>query len=240
MKGIHHRKLQRFVRHPRFDSLKARWTAWVALFIVALLYEALPKVFYWGPRGLLLALVTVLIVPIVITHWRNDSYINRVLSLGVNILITLYTIISVSRIVFATLQGQIGPKHLLISSIILWGTNILVFALWYWNLDAGGPNKRDLKENKGIQAFLFPQMQISLKENPDLANALKNWEPNFLDYLFLAFNTSTAFSPTDTPVLSRWAKCMNMTQALISLTIILMLAARAINLLSPASSYFVS
>ena len=64
------------------------------------------------------------------------------------------------------------------------------------------------------------------KQPPDT-----NWSPEFLDYLFLAFNTSTAFSPTDTPILDRWAKAMSMLQALLSLTILAILAARAINVL---------
>src|SRR5207249_2320568 len=109
--------------------------------------------------------------------------------------------------------------------------NVLVFALWYWNLDAGGPYKRDLEEGHGLGAFFFPPLQISLLSNGPLPHFIETWQPNFIDYLFLAFTTSTAFSPTDTPVITRWAKCMSMMQALISLTIILMLAARAINIL---------
>ena len=221
-------------------NYNARWSAWIALFIVALLYEALPPVFYWGPNGLMIGLVTLLTLPMIIFHWRNNFFIVRILALSTNALITLYIIISICRIVFAAFEGQIGPKHLLISSLILWIANILVFALWYWNLDAGGPHKRESKEFQGITSFLFPQKQIALIENPKIPDIIKNWEPLFIDYLFLAFNTSTAFSPTDTPILNRWAKCMGMIQALISLAIVMVLAARAINILSSNSSYFVS
>ncbi|CEG56621.1 hypothetical protein [Legionella fallonii] len=224
----------------RLKSINTRWPTWLALIVVALLYEALPKIFYWGPRGLLIGLVTILLIPLIITQWRNDHRVNRILALAINILITIYTIISVIRLVLATFQGQIGPNHLLVSSIILWTTNILVFALWYWSLDAGGPVQRELKESAGSTAFLFPQIQISLTETANIPSSIKNWVPNFVDYLFLAFNTTTAFSPTDTPVLTRWAKCMCMIQTIISLTIILMLAARAINTLNSGSNYFVS
>lgn len=241
MKGSNKIKIQtNSSRMNKIKRLNTRWPSWLALIIVALLYEALPKVFYWGPRGLLIGLVAILILPMMLTHWRNNYRTGRVLALLVNSIITLYVIISVSRIVIATMDGQIGPKHLLVTSIILWGVNILTFALWYWNLDAGGPSKRELKEGSRITAFLFPQTQISLAREVDVPNIIKNWEPNFIDYLFLAFNTSTAFSPTDTPVLTRWAKCMSMLQAIISLTIILMLAARAINILNAGSSYFTS
>lgn len=224
----------------RFNRFKAWWPAWLGFFITALLYEALPKVFYWGPRGLMIGLVSLLILAMIFTHWRSHYRVYHFLALGVNILITLYIIMSVSRIIFAALEGQIGPKHLLISSILLWATNILVFALWYWNLDAGGPRRRETKENLGMSAFLFPQVQIVLSQDSNLPQVLKDWEPSFIDYLFLAFNTTTAFSPTDTPVLTRWAKCMSMLQASISLTIIVMLAARAISILDTNSNYFVS
>ncbi len=235
MKGSHHT-----AKRNRMDRLNTRWPTWLALIVVALLYEALPKVFYWGPRGLLIGLVTVLLIPLIISQWRGDSHINRILALAINILITLYTIISVSRLLIATFQGQIGPNHLLISSIILWAVNILVFALWYWSLDAGGPVQRELEESAGSTAFLFPQTQLALTETAGVPKAIKDWKPHFVDYLFLAFNTTTAFSPTDTPVLTRWAKCMCMLQAIISLAIIVMLAARAINILNSGSSYFVS
>ena len=153
---------------------------------------------------------------------------------------TAFLIASVIRLVEAVLQGYIGPQHLLASALALWAANVLIFALWYWNLDAGGPTHREIVEGSRITAFLFPQAQISLVGSGHTPLAVKNWEPHFIDYLFLSFNTSTAFSPTDTPVLSRWAKCMSMTQALISLTIIVMLAARAINILNPATNYLVS
>jgi len=99
-----------------------------------------------------------------------------------------------------------------------------VFALWYWKLDAGGPLGRDRTTGRVKSSFLFPQMLTQQGGDP-------SWSPQFMDYLFLAFNTSTAFSPTDTAVLSRWAKIGIMLQSLISLTIVALLAARAVNIL---------
>lgn len=228
------------INHNYHDTLRTRWPAKLALLIVALLYEALPKIFYWGPRGLMISLVILLTIPMILSHWFKNYRLNRWFAISVNALITVYIIISVSRVVIATWHGQIGPNHLLMSSMILWATNILAFALWYWNLDAGGPNLRSLGEKSNLTAFLFPQTQLALSENTLLPDVIKHWRPQFIDYLFLAFNTSTAFSPTDTPILSRWAKAMSMLQALISLTIVLMLAARAINILNPSASYFIS
>lgn len=225
-----------------YQQIKIHWFPWLALLIVSMLYEALPKVFYWGPRGLMIGLVTLLIIPLIITHWRNNSRMHQALNLSVNILITLYMIMSVSRLILAVLKGHIGPAHLLLSALTLWTTNILIFALWYWSLDGGGPTLRVLKGKLQKTAFLFPQLQISLSTHSAVATSIKNWAPHFIDYLFLSFNTSTAFSPTDTPILTRWAKCMSMIQAMISLTIIVMLAARAINILTPiaGASYLVS
>jgi uncharacterized membrane protein len=114
-----------------------------------------------------------------------------------------------------------APQSLLRSAAALWITNILVFALWYWRLDAGGPNQRDLRSHHHEGAFLFPQMTMRHG----------TWSPQFVDYLFLAFNTSTALSPADTQALSRWAKLLMMAQALISLTIIVLLVARSVNIM---------
>jgi len=115
------------------------------------------------------------------------------------------------------------------SGALLWATNVLSFATWYWRLDAGGPHGRASRWGHPTGAFLFPQM--SMGEDAPKEPDGRPWSPTFLDYLFLAFNTSTAFSPTDTPVLSRWAKVLLMVQALISLTVTLVLVARAVNIM---------
>ena len=102
------------------------------------------------------------------------------------------------------------------------------FALWYWKLDGGGPLLREGPGGMSKTSFLFPQMTGQMVGQDTTTST---WTPHFVDYLFLAFNTSTAFSPTDTAVLSRWAKLGMMLQSLISLAIIALLAARAVNIL---------
>jgi hypothetical protein len=143
--------------------------------------------------------------------------------------ITIEMVASLILLIQALPEHTETPTQLLLSAAALWCTNILVFAVWYWRLDAGGPHGRDARFGHPDGAFLFPQMTIA----PDtLAKAGQHgWTPNFVDYLFLAFNTSTAFSPTDAPVLVRWAKLLMMLQSLISLTVIALLAARAVNIL---------
>ncbi len=119
-----------------------------------------------------------------------------------------------------------SASKLLRSATLLWFTNIVVFAIWYWRLDAGGPHHREARGKHTSGAFFFPQMMDGAPiEHPE------TWSPLFVDYLFLAFNTSTAFSPTDTAVLSRWAKVLCMLQAVISLSIVAILASRAVGML---------
>lgn len=213
------------------DDPEPRWPAVIALLAVGGVYEALPSSLYWGPHGLLIVLVVLLLIPTVLTRWRGHHHAHRVLSLTIDAVVTFYLVTSVGRLVHALLTGHIQASRLLLSSAALWLTNVLVFALWYWNLDAGGPHQRDLRGGHEDGAFLFPQMMMSPQAKAQAGE--QDWDPNFVDYLFLAFNTSTALSPTDTAVLSRWAKCLMMVQALISLTVIALLAARAVNILNP-------
>lgn len=213
------------------DDPEPRWPALIALLVVGGLYEALPKALYFGPRRLLISLVVLLLIPTVLTRWRGHHSLNRVLSLSIDGLVTGYMIISVGKLVHAVLGGHIEASRLLLSSAALWVTNVLIFALWYWNLDGGGPHQRDQRGDHLDGAFLFPQMMMPAELKRQTGE--QGWEPNFVDYLFLSFNTSAALSPTDTAVLSRWAKCLSMLQALVSLTVIVLLAARAVNILNP-------
>jgi hypothetical protein len=200
-----------------------RWPAFVAILATAGVYWALPEPLSLGPSWLVLAITGFLMVPIAISANRGHNHVTRVLTFVANGIITVAMIGSLIHLVQGIPQHLETPKALLRSAVSLWVTNILIFALWYWKLDAGGPLPRELPNGMSNSSFLFPQMVGSENRN-------SSWVPNFVDYLFLAFNTSTAFSPTDTAVLSRWAKLGTMLQSLISLTILALLAARAINI----------
>lgn len=200
-----------------------RWPAFVAMVADSCIYLALPDRLSVGPRWLLLGIILVLLIPIVFTYQRGHYNITRGLTFVANGALTAALIGSLVLLVQGLPQHSDAPGKLLRSASALWITNVLVFALWYWKLDAGGPLERDRTGNARNSSFLFPQMLQPW--------TWERWSPNFLDYLFLAFNTSTAFSPTDTAILSRWAKLLMMTQALISLLIIALLAARAVNIL---------
>jgi hypothetical protein len=161
-----------------------------------------------------------------ITHRRGNQRMNTVLGYILDAAITLFMLWSLVLLVKALPAHREPPVLLLRSAVALWITNVLVFALWYWRIDAGGPHVRHKRLADNPSAFVFPQMML-----PDDFPGVETWSPIFVDYLFLAFNTSTAFSPTDTPVLTRWAKVLTMTQASISLTVVAVLAARAVNIL---------
>jgi len=144
-------------------------------------------------------------------------------------LVTADMIWSLWRLTYAIPSHIEQPKDMLQSAVALWTSNVLIFASWYWRLDAGGPRARELRGAHVDGAFLFPQMALDKESRRQMGE--DTWSPGFVDYLFLAFTTSTAFSPTDTPVLSQWAKLMMMVQALISLATVAVLAARAVNIL---------
>ncbi len=208
----------------------SRWPALFALLALGGLHAALPSTLVLsGSRWLLLAVISVLIVPLVVSHYKGAHTTNQVLGYILNGVVTASRSISLALLLRALPLHLETPQELLRSAAALWLANILVFASWYWRLDAGGPHKRAQRGSYISGAFLFPQMTMP----PDKRHAagFHEWSPNFVDYLFLAFNTSTAFSPTDVPVLSRWAKVLMMLQSIISLLVIALLAARAVNIL---------
>lgn len=204
-----------------------RWPSVLAVLGVVGLYAALPASLNVGPRWLVGALVSVLLLLSIWAHQTERHGLNQFFGYAILAVETTALVGSLILLVGALPQQSEKPVVMLRSAGALWVTNVLVFALWYWRLDAGGPHRRDARIGHESGAILFPQMTLA----PDAPAYDANWSPNFVDYLFLAFNTSTALSPTDAPFLSRWAKMLMMVQASISLTVIALLAARAINVL---------
>jgi hypothetical protein len=212
------------------ERAEPHWPAFVAMLAIAGLYAALPPNLLAGlPRWLLAAVVIGLLVPIMIAQHRHNHSLSQFLGYILNGVVTAFMILSLAMLLTQAMHHEVTPQQLLRSAAALWIANFLVFASWYWRLDAGGPHQRSLTLGHTDGAFLFPQM--TMPPEAKLAAGEHYWEPNFVDYLFLAFNTSTAFSPTDVPVLSRWAKILMMIQAMISLLVIALLAGRAVNIL---------
>ena len=197
-----------------------------------------------GPRWLAPALEIALLIPLSLaTAWTQkraatataDHHWNAVRRFrkgvrGLAILLTALVmainseaLVSVMR---ALLGGAKGPsgQSLLIDAMNIWFTNIVVFALWFWNIDRGGPALRGLGD-KAHPDFLFPQMLGSGDDDPA-------WTPGFVDYFYVSFTNATAFSPTDTMPLSPRSKLLMTIQASVSLVTVGLVAARAVNILS--------
>ncbi len=214
---------------PSNDTPEPWWQAVLAILAVGGITSALPPQLSFGPSWLLLVIILVLLAPTLVAHRIGKHSVNHYLGIVNNGVITLALISSLALLIAALPQHKQIPILLLRSAAILWATNVLVFALWYWRLDGGGPVARQKRGGYGSNSFLFPQQQIEISERPSLGAA--RWRPGFVDYLFVAFNTSSAFSPTDTPVLASWAKLLNMIQAFLSLTIVALLVSRAAGVL---------
>jgi uncharacterized membrane protein len=203
------------------ESALPRWPAALALLAVGALYAVISNDLTFGPRAFVLGLVAVLVVPLMSAHLSGNHRLARWFGLGLVGLVTVAIVGSVFLLVSSPWSGVMSPPTLLRDAALLWIINVVTFAVWYWEIDGGGPARRH-RDAHASEDFLFPQMNLRGKT----AHA---WSPGFLDYLFLAFNTSAAFSPTDTAVLSRRAKVLTMLQALLSLLIIVVLVSRAIN-----------
>src|SRR5262245_33975192 len=212
--------------HTTPGRSEPRWPAVLAVLAVIGVRLALPRSLEVGPWWVHAGIVTLLLVGVLVTHEVQSVVWNHRFGFILAGAITIFLIWSLVLLVLAVPDNTQSAKAMIRSAVTLWVSNILVFACWYWRLDGGGPNNRELRARHPSRDFLFPQMTLH-NEKEDHGPP---WSPAFVDYLFLAFNTSTAFSPTDTAVLTRPAKVLTMLQASISLTIIVVLAARAINI----------
>jgi hypothetical protein len=223
------------VRGQSVASSEPRWPAVLAVLAAGGLYVALPDALSLGPPWLVLAMVTALVVPTVVAHRTGRHRLNEWLGHAIAGVLTIALLWSIGALIVALPAHTEPPVVLLRTAAVLWATTVVVFASWYWRLDAGGPNARDSRRRRNEAhtrgAFLFPQMAIDPALVRTHCDVETHWHPEFIDYLFLAFTTSTAFSPTDVPVLSRWAKVLMMLQAGMSLATIALLAARAVNIL---------
>jgi len=200
------------------------WEAILGMLVVGGLYAALPAKLVRGPAWLLLAIESVLLLPVAVTILTGRGLPLKAIRPFFFVifgLLTMAEVLSITLLV-ATLSTDTYALYLLRAAAVLWLSNILIFGLWYWQIDGGGPFKRHLSRHQAAD-FMFPQQADGNS---------KGWTPRFLDYLFLAFTASTALSPADTFPLSRPAKALMMVEALISMTIVVLLAARAVNIFS--------
>lgn len=206
-----------------------RWAVTAAIVCAIGLQLFLPPRLTIHPHWMLPTLEAVLLVVLAVLnpHRRIDrsSRALRGISLALVAAISLANGWSAVKLVHELVNGT-GGSHataLLGTGGSIWATNVIAFALWYWEWDRGGPAAR-ARGTADYPDLLFPQMQ-----QPDIAPA--HWEPGFLDYLYVAFTNATAFSPTDTMPLSIWAKMLMMLQSTVSLLTVVLVVARAVGIL---------
>ena len=211
------------------DKPEPRGQTIAAVLAVGAIYLALPRNVVVGPIWLLPTVIVVLLVPTVVSHRVGKQSLNRLLGFVINGITTLALIGSVILLVRALPSHRGTPLQLLRSGGLLWLTNVIVFALWYWRLDGGGPTLRHKQNKFGSTSFLFPQMQVPHDERAQFE--CTRWRPRFIDYLFVAFTQSSTFGPTDAPLLARWAKVLAMIQIFISLGIVVLLISGAVGAL---------
>lgn len=210
------------------EPREPRWPASLAVVAALVLYLILPDRLVVGPKWVVPALELALLLPLTVTtphRHRNETRFGRYTSLFLVALVNAANVASLVLLVHFLLGGgKTDGRELIVSSLEIYVTNVLIFGLWYWELDQGGPGAR-LMPDPAKPDFVFPQ-----QNSPDLAE--KGWRPGFVDYLYVSFTNATAFSPTDTMPLRQRAKLLMGIQAAASLITVALVAARAVNILS--------
>jgi uncharacterized membrane protein len=212
----------------RGTEAERSWPVDLAVAAAILLQLALPRRLSLPPRELLPLLESVLLVILVLANpvrIKREKALLRVASNALVGLITLANGVSAALLADRIVRGHAGQDAtaLLVSGGCIYLTNVLAFSLWYWEHDRGGPFARTAARRHHPD-FLFPQMA-----SPELAS--HEWEPQYVDYLYLSFTNATAFSPTDTLPMSRWAKMLMAAQSIVSLVTVALVVARAVNIL---------
>lgn len=233
----------RFLRRSTDELGESPLLPTLAILGSATLYATLPTSFIagasagvfavvrWIVPGLALLLFAVLLLSVphgrvvkaLGLHVRHVRYGRRVAVLTVTAIVSAANSASIVVLVHLLIIGEHAhASQLLRAGVHMWCTNVLLFGLWFWELDDGGPLARRKSDGSG-RDFLFPQQTMELAQT--------GWRPNFLDYLYVSFTNATAFSPTDAMPLSRWAKMLMLVESAVSLVLAIMVVARAVNIL---------
>ena len=218
--------MRRMRAYLRFDRRESRLPAAIAILVVAVLYPLIPSQLSLGP-AILFPIVAVLgVLPLTIADalglehpWQRPLALTL---LGLTAAANGTSIALLVRELIARSSDMSG-RQLLAGALTVWVANVIVFALWYWELDRGGPRQREA-DGGDTPDFLFPQMT-------DAKDIMPGWQPAFPDYLYTSSTNATAFSPTDTMPITGWAKLLMSAQSLSSFVLVVLVTARAVNIL---------
>jgi hypothetical protein len=203
------------------------WPAQLAAGGALLLYLTLPHQLLMGPRWLVPSVEGVLLLALVVTtpvrHYREPAQL-RGLVIALLGLVSATTLVSLGLLAHFLLQGsKTGGEPLIFAGGVLWVTNVLIFGIWFWELDRGGPGRRAQGCQDASPDFLFPQMSET--------KLVAGWRPGFVDYLYTSYTNAAAFSPTDTMPLSAMAKLLMSVESFIALVTLVLVVSRAVNVL---------
>ncbi len=216
-----------------------RWAATLALAVVLAVYVLLPGSILGWTRFVVIGMVILLVIPVIILNPQRltrQTRISRWLTVGLVILITITNQVALVLLVRALVVGVHPGPELLLTALEVWGTNVIGFALLFWELDRGGPVDRHRLSRTEIRAadFRFPQDEDH-DATPEVAigSSIKgDWVPQFVDYLYVSLTNSMAFSPTDTMPLSHRAKLLMGLQSAAGFVILALVIARSVNILA--------
>jgi uncharacterized membrane protein len=214
--------------YPPPASPEALWPAQATILVAIALQLALPARLTVGPTWLIPSLEALLLLGLFMVtpnQVEHEHLLRRRIALGMTAFVSAANIYSLGALSHYLLHHNVSNgDRLIVSGVLIWLTNFLIFGLWYWEADRGGPGQRAAGAD-GPPDFLFPQMNDDRIQQP-------NWRPRFIDYLYLSLTNATALSPTDTMPLTAMAKSIMGLQSLVSLVTIGLIVSRAVNILA--------
>jgi hypothetical protein len=223
----------------RTNPGEARYAAGAAILVAAVLYVSLPNPLIVGPRLVVPVLELALFVPLLVANphrFTRETGPLRVVSIGLVALIAVANMTALGLLVRTLVDGHAEPgRLLLLGAAQVWVTNMIAFALAFWEIDRGGPVARALEPHDQLPPadFRFPQDEDddAIAEVAARSSAVSDWSPGFVDYLYLSVTNSSAFSPTDTMPLSHRAKMLMAIQSLSAMVLMVIVIARGVNVL---------
>ncbi len=213
--------------YPPAGAAEPFWPAQATILAAIALQLVLPKRLTVGPSWLIPGLEAALLLGMFLAtpnQLEHEHPRRRRTALGLTAFVTAANVFSLVALTHFLLHHNVSSgDRLIVSGVAIWLTNFLIFGLWYWEMDRGGPGRR-ASGHDGPPDFLFPQMNDDRIEPP-------NWRPKFIDYLYVSLTNAAAFSPTDTMPLTPTAKCVMGVQSIVSLVTIGLIVSRAVNIL---------
>jgi uncharacterized membrane protein len=213
--------------YPPPPASEPFWPAQATILAAIALQLLLPARLIVGPKLLIPGLEGALLIGMFMATPRqleHEHTVRRRVALGLTAFVSAANIFSLGALTHFLLHHSTpNPRQLIVSGVLIWFTNLLIFGLWFWEIDRGGPGRRAAGHD-GEPDFLFPQMSDDRIEPRD-------WRPMFIDYLYVSLTNNTAFSPTDTMPLTALAKCTMGIQSLVSLLTLGLIVSRAVNIL---------